>query len=239
MRSLNKKAVLCALAAVAALPLCAEDKGNVKKSRIELSLTAGPEWSHAKWFGPVRVVLTPQIAVWLERDDGRYAATLYVTEKSAKSSWGAVRRPEALPVWSHARGERYPDGLFMPTKTHPLPDALSGATPKPKKPGDRVSLSFPVPDSLPPGAYRLMVEINNSFDFNAAHPETRGNVNGQPSLVYAMPLEIGPAPARPDFVVGEPAGTGSPDGADGSIRPGTAGVDGALRILDEIKARHF
>lgn len=200
--------------------------------RIELSLTAGPEWSHVKWFGPARLVLTPQIAVWLEDDSGRFVADLFVTGKAGKSAWGKVRRPEALPVWSHARGRRYADGLFMPTRDEPLPDALSGPTPKAKKAGDEIRLSFALPAGAAPGS-RLLVEINSSFDFNAAFPERKGDVNGQPSLVYSAALG---APGA-DYAAAAVLGTGHPAGADGSVKPGSAGLDGALRIAERIRAR--
>ena len=198
---------------------------------LRLSLTPGGEWSHAKRFGPVKVTLTPQIAVWLKRADGSYVADLFVTEKAGKSAWGKVRRPEALPVWSHDRGVRYPDGLFMPTKADPLPDAVSGATPKPKKGGDRIELTLALPADLPAGDYLVAVEVNSSFDFNAAYPETKENVNGQPSVVYGVPFVWGASPAAGTAAL---LGTGHPAGADGAVRPGSAGLDSALRIVEEI-----
>lgn len=201
-------------------------------ARIELSLTAGPEWSHVKWFGPMRLVLTPQIAVWLEDASGRYLADLFVTEKAGKSTWGTVRRPESLPVWSHARGKKYADGLYMPTKEDPLPDAISGPTPKAKRMGEEIRLSFALPPSAGPGS-RLHVEVNASFDFNAAFPERKGNVNGQPSVVYSMKLGEPGAPEAQAALLG----SGHPAGADGRIVPAAAGLDGALRIVADLKAR--
>lgn len=201
-------------------------------ARVVLNLTAGSEWSHPKWFGPLRVNLAPQIAVWLEDSQGRYVADLFVTVKAGKSAWGKVRRPEALPAWSHDRGIRYSDGLFMPTKEAPLPDAVTGPTPKLRKAGDSAALSLPFPPGLSPGSYRLLVEVNSSFDFNSAYPETRGNVNGQPSLVYSISFVWG---NRPSF--GTPAilGTGHPAGTEGGVRTGTEGLDSALSILDSLE----
>ena len=39
------------------------------------------------------------------------------------------------------------------------------------------------------------------------------------------------------FVPAVLAGTGDPTGADGSIKAGTTGIDGALRIVDGLGAR--
>lgn len=230
---MKSRYALWAFAAVAAFAVVAEEPQARAPALVELSITPGREWSHVKWFGPLRLVLTPQLAVWLEDSEGRYLRDLFVTEKSAKSSWGSVRRPEALPVWSHARGRRYADGLFMPTKADPLSDAVSGATPKAGKAGERIDLAFPLPADLPAGPLRLMVEVNSSFDFNTAYPETKGNVNGQPSLVYAIRL----IPGGSSGAAAEPVGTGHPAGADGTVRPGTAGLDSALRIVAGMSAR--
>jgi hypothetical protein len=225
-------AALWAFAAFAAASVVAEAPAAASGARVELSIAPGPEWAHVKWFGPVRMVLTPQIAVWLEDSSGRYAADLYITEKAGKSAWGSVRRPEALPVWSHARGRRYADGLYMPTKDEPLPDAVSGPTPKPKKGDVEVLMTLTLPVEAGSGS-RLMVEVNSSFDFNAAYPERKGNVNGQPSIVYVV--EFGSAES--DYSSAAIIGTGHPAGADGAIVPGTAGLDSALRIVEKIRVR--
>jgi len=212
----------------------AQESRPVPGSRVELIFRSGSAWSHVKWFGPVRVTLTPQIAVWLEDTDGTYAGDLFVTEKSGKSTWGNVRRPEALPVWSHARGVRYSDGLFMPTKAAPLSDAVSGATPKAKKSGDSICIRFSLPSDLPAGAYRLMVEVNSSFDYNTAFPERKNDVNGQPSVVYAIPLTWDDSPSAGTAAI---LGTGDPAGSGGVIRPGVGGLDSALQIVENLAAR--
>lgn len=221
---------------LAVLVLSASAQGGAESAggTLRLSLTPGSAWSHAVRFGLVKVTLTPQIAVWLRRADGSYVADLFVTEKAGKSAWGKVRRPEALPVWSHERGVRYSDGLFMPTKAEPLPDSVSGATPKPKKSGDRIDLTLALPAGLPAGDYQVAVEVNSSFDFNAAYPETKDDVNGQPSLVYGVPLVWGPIPAAGPAAV---LGTGDPAGAGGAVRSGAAGLDSALRIVEGIEVR--
>ena len=75
----------------------------------------------------------PQIAVWIEDAQGRYLSTVYASSKIATQSWlaaGGNRRREALPHWCHSRGVQYADGLYLPTKSEPLADGISGATPR-------------------------------------------------------------------------------------------------------------
>ena len=43
---------------------------------------------------------------------------------------GGNRRKEALPYWCHRRGVVYDDGLYLPTKSQPLVDGMTGATPR-------------------------------------------------------------------------------------------------------------
>lgn len=88
-----------------------------------LDLVPGPAYHHALSILIFKVRLNPQIACWIESLDGKYLDTIYVTAKGANESWGpaapAAGRPEALPVWSHARKQQSPPA-----------DAVSGATPK-------------------------------------------------------------------------------------------------------------
>jgi hypothetical protein len=178
------------------------------------------------------------------REDGSYAGELIVTKKSAKSAWGSVRRPEALPVWSHSRGVRYDDGLFMPTKREPLTDSVTGATPKPKTAGTELRFDLNLPSKLPAGRYRILVELNNSFDYNDAYAENlppkdpkANGVNGQPSVVYASLLDLG---GTVDDGVAKPlafVGTGHPTGSDGAVRDGRDGLTSALSIVESISVR--
>lgn len=232
-------------AVIAPLSVRATPQAIPDGGRIELDLRAGSEWNHVKKFGVVSVTLTPQFAVWLEREDGTYAGELFVTRKSGKSAWGKVRRPEALPVWSHARGVRAPDGLFMPTKAAPLSDAVSGATPKGKGAGEDGHLDLKLPAGLPAGSYRILVELNSSFDYNDAYAEDlpkgdphENGVNGQPSVVYAAQLKLGGSAADGSATTLEFIGAGHPMGSDGTIRQGREGLTSALAIVESISVRN-
>src|SRR5215510_6477387 len=61
------------------------------------------------WLGKMKVFIfsvkkTPQMAAWIEDENGQYIATITVTSRSAQNSWRSAPkegRPEALPVWNH------------------------------------------------------------------------------------------------------------------------------------------
>jgi hypothetical protein len=207
---------------------------------IVVSVVPGPEYSHKVKFGLASMTITPQMAIWIETADGRFVDTIYVTEKSATAKWaaaGGARRPEALPLWSHARGVRADDGLYMPDKKGRLPDAISGATPT-----KAFSKTWKVPASLAPGSYRVRVELNSSFDWNEAYPDKLpkadprwSEVNGQPSVVHEATIQLG---RGAESVVLEPKGTGSLRGEDGKVTSGLLGLTTALELVEPIKAEY-
>ena len=202
--------------------------------KISVSISPGSSYSHTKWFGIIPVTLRPQIAVWIETGAGGYVDTIYVSKASGKNSFkGGARRPEALPVWAASRGIRAADGLYMPTSTQAIPDAISGATPS-----GSLTVDYVPQAPLPEGSYRVLVEINESYDYNRAYPDKlpasdphNSGVNGQPSLVYAADISLGGDAVQASLV---PIGTGSLNGEDGRISPGIDGLDSALSIVSKI-----
>jgi hypothetical protein len=151
----------------------------------------------------------PQVVIWLEDSAGNYIETLLVTESTArglfysgrtasnfKESDGEkadentpTRRVDALPYWSHKRNHQYEDGFYSPPPTEPMPDAISGATPK-------ANFYF---KSAPDGiddlkSFRIMVEVNVAFDENEFYSQydfledsvyhSGTGLLGQPSLIY-------------------------------------------------------
>lgn len=152
----------------------------------------------------------PQVAIWLEDSTGQYLETLLVTTSTARglfysgrsaSNFKAsdevktersdpTRRVDALPYWSHKRGHRYDDGFFSPPPEEPLPDGISGATPKSNflfKAGTESISRL--------NAFRIMVEVNVAFDENEYYSEYdfpedglyHGGTGllGQPSIIYS------------------------------------------------------
>jgi len=124
-------------------------------------------------------------------------------------------------------------------------DSVSQATPVADLP---FTVSWPIPAGLPTGNYVLWMEVAKEFDHNstysvAARPSPVGIAfgdfglpyQGQPSVVYAVPFEIGTS-----MTIAETstyAGYGDPDGFDGNVRPpdstitATVPGSGAARIL--------
>jgi hypothetical protein len=229
-----KKLFICVLAAAIGVAAIAEPS-------LRVSIRPGAAYESKAKFGLISITVIPQMAIWIETAEGKYVDTIYVTRKSATSSWssaGGARRPEALPIWSHARGVAAPDGLYMPDKAHRLPDSISGATP-----GTAFSKAWKVSASLAPGKYRIRVELNSSFDWNAAYPDKlpkadpRWNeVNGQPSIVWEAVIAIGGAAASSDLA---PVGTGALRGDNGAVTPGLAGITSAKDLAASIRAEYL
>jgi hypothetical protein len=207
---------------------------------VAVSVVPGPAYLHKVKFGLFSMTLTPQTAIWIETSDGRYVDTIYVTEKAATGKWsaaGGARRPETLPVWSHARGLAAPDGLYMPDKANRLPDAVSGATAK-----SAFTKTWQLPAGLVPGSYRIRVELNSSYDWNEAYPDKLpktdprwSEVNGQPSIVWECALELGDGATRASLA---PIGTGAIRGEDGALRSGLEGITSARDLAASIEAEY-
>jgi hypothetical protein len=214
--------------------------GAAAQGRLELRLVPGPAYSHTKWFGPAPIKLLPQTAFWIETADGRFVDSIYVTHRSAAADWrfaAGARRPEALPLWSHSRGLRAADGLFMPDAGRPLPDAISGATPE-----AAFSKTWAPPAGLAPGSYRIRAELNLAYDWNEAYPDKLPTsdprwsaANGQPSILWEAELVLGTATTSAELA---PVGSGSLDGSDGALRSGLEGMTSARRIAASITATY-
>jgi hypothetical protein len=188
-----------------------------RSPEFTLQLEPSPHYSYRSrqtimGFLPIRYTVQPQAAIWLETTDGRYIATLCITDRVEQQNRKLAPeecRPKALPVWSHT--------------DHASVDAVASATPKGAT-DHTVTLS----DPLAPGDYVIKLETNRSYDFNQAYPESNAIID-QPSLVYAAELRLdGRTPATAAFRV---IGTGSPTGSDGRIRPRTEGITTALELF--------
>lgn len=226
--------------------------------KLTVSVEPGEEWVHKFRVALVVGIETePQMAFWLESEDGRFVSTIYVTERTATQSWrgspgekrSEIERPYALPVWKKAHAgmgiapmsscsachNRHREGYEPPDEDADL-DAVSGATPP-----WGFTREWPVPEKLEPGTYVVKAEINQSKDNNDAYPEDAkpGDDNysggkmgsGQPSLIYAGTLEIG---VEHSTVRLEPVGHGHPAGADGSMNPDLSTLTTASKIVASI-----
>jgi len=208
---------------------------------ISIDIKAGKHYS-----GPGAVILgvtttgIPQMAVWLEDKEGNYLETLYVTKKASDSSYiqslfsgEEVRRPEALPHWSYARGIKSGDGLMMPSLSNPIADAITGATP--------VS-SFELRTNTQANNDELVVkfEINRSFDFNEvyhvnAFPDdliySGTGSSAQPSLIYATTINL--QDEQPYYFM-RLLGRGHHSGKNGKIYKDLTGITTAKEMVSRV-----
>lgn len=196
---------------------------------VTMIINPGAEWIHTM---PVMPLITlhnrPQIAAWLENEDGSYIKTVFVTKKTATGKWSKApwestpTRPSALPVWSNRKT----------VESDAMIDLVTSATPK----GNIVQ-------SLPQlsGRVVLFVEVNHSTDFNNAYPVTakEGSPNysggkmgsGQPSLIYRAEIDPINLNKKCTLVL---VGRGAADGRDGRIYTDMDGITTAKEIVTYI-----
>jgi len=212
LAALSLATVLVAtLASCVGVPAKTTEKGP----RFTLALKPGASYkTETIWF-LFKLPIYPQVAVWVETPEGRYLDTLYVTAKGERENWiGAPKkgRPEALPVWRHARTSRV--------------DGVSAAT----SPGPTLR-AFDLAARLPAGDYIVKLETNRSYDYNDIFTSANSGVSGQPSLIYTAAIAIGGARTEARF---EPMGTGSVDGSKGDVRAGLDGITTALDLFSSM-----
>ncbi|KJD31924.1 hypothetical protein PK35_12305 [Tamlana nanhaiensis] len=185
----------------------------------------------------------PLLAIWAEDSLGNYIETLYVSKVIATSNYSKekepeiIRRPEALPYWSHKRGIKASDGLFVPLGDAPDLDAVSGATP---------TSNFIVKSKASIRDYgnvRVLMEINQSFDWNEYYSQNRfpddkvysGNgYVGQPSLVYAASIDATSLTGEANYKIMEVIGHGHHSGQNGQLYPDVSNITSAKHIAERV-----
>jgi hypothetical protein len=182
---------------------------------------------------------TPQMAFWVEDMAGNYIETLYVTGKIASSNFRSSdisdaevrRRPESLPFWSHKRGIKDTDGLMVPKENNTDLDGVTSATP-----GGHYDIHTTAQLNKP--FFRVLLEINRSYDFNNYyHPQrypddpvySGSGSSGQPSVIYATTISSSTAGQVQLF---EAIGHGHHSGENGILYTDMAGIDSAFELLD-------
>lgn len=224
-----KKNAILILSVLLALPLLSckgKEPDPLLTNVLNIELKVGSEYERR----------TPQVAIWIEDLEGNYIDTLYVSYRGAKSKWrggSSIRRPEALPVWSHKRGVKVEDGLYMPSQKMPLADSMTGASPK-----SSFIKQYPLGGKLTGKEYIIKVEINTSFDYNEFYkdnlpeesPYYNTGASGQPSLIYSSLVKIDSAGKTKLTLEGH----GHPTGLDGSISTELKGITTAYQLIEEI-----
>jgi len=178
-----------------------------------------------------------QIAIWLTDEKGAFVDTIYVTRKVGKKGlgnrggslddkWGGSRL-STLPVWAHSRGINYGNSNFFPTKSKPLPDAISSATPK----AGEFIWSWSPKDVLKHGKYDYYIEVNKSFDENENHDYSW--YRGQPSVVWQGSILIGDEIDKSEAKI---IGHGHVAGEDGQIHPDITTLTTSLKLIEKVTA---
>ena len=193
----------------------------------------------------------PLIAVWIEDSLDNYLQTIYISKtigsgtyrmaKQAGNKWvsGKLRRPEALPRWSHQRGIKAEDGLFVPLYNSIDLDGVSGATP-----GNNFIISTGTDISLP-SHFKIYFEINESFDWNEYYSKNSfpddtiysgsGNV-GQPALVYSTEISTDKLDEQKYYLM-KIVGHSHYSGGNGKIYTNLDSITTALDIVDRLLVR--
>jgi hypothetical protein len=198
---------------------CSAGRKNVPQNisnTMELSVEPGEYWKGKKKILFFTLDRMPQMAAWMENNQGMYISTLTVTNKGSKNSWISAPkegRPEALPVWNH----KIKNNISQI-------DSVSSATSK-----GVVDVKIDNSSFENGQEYNVYLEINHSFDFNETWPEKEKDVNGQPSLIYQARFIAG-IPGKTKLI---PIGHGSVDGSNGDIVKNLEGITTALSIIKE------
>ena len=147
---------------------------------------------------------------------------------------GEIQRPAALPYWSHKRGIKNKNGLFLPTPTNPVPDAYTGPTP-----GQNFVLHTKLDE---PGLtkFNILFEVNQTWDWNEywtnnKYPEDEEyKTSCQPALVYSISIDLDRPEAK---YVMEAIGRSHHSGATGELFSDLETLTTALHIAAEIVVR--
>jgi hypothetical protein len=203
-------------------------------TEITIEFTRGKAFNH------------PLMAVWVEDEKGNFVQTLYVAESIGKGvfqhgdnssgKWipGEIRRPAALPYWAHRRGIKASDGLYIPKRENPIPDAYTGPTP---------IGNFVLNTSLDKNKlqkFTVYFEINQTWDWNeywtnSKYPEDEDyKTSCQPSLVYKADFNADSPQKEYQMKV---VGHGHYSGKTGELFTDLSTITTALQIAGEIKVR--
>lgn len=215
---------------------CEKDELDYSKGDLKISIETGAEWLHDfPLFLGIKKKNPPTFAIWLEDTSGNYLKTIFATYKIATEGWIANsgnRRKESLPHWCYQRNVIYDDGLLLPTEEEPLPDGITGETPKENN-EIQISLNdFSIP-------IVIKAEFNHSIDFNDYFPKNaeEGDDNysggemgsGQPALIYADTIYSSQTIVNLKLI-----GRSSSDGSDGNIYTDLEKITTASSIIENI-----
>ncbi len=188
----------------------------------------------------------PLMAFWIEDTKGNYIQTLYVAKSIAKGyfrhgdassgRWepGPVRRPAALPYWGHKRGVKADDGYYIPTVDNPMPDAVTGATPK-----NNFRIISKIKKDIPE-KFNILMEINQSWNWNHywhndKYPDDEHyKTSSQPAVVYMATIDVNNTEKEYNM---RPIGHSHWSGKSGNLFEDLSTLTTALEIADSVKIK--
>jgi hypothetical protein len=219
----------------------AKETGVIKEELVSNASGAGVplavEFEKGKSFNH------PTFVIWLEDTSGHFLQTLFVTKSYGSGTFtygsvfeghwapGQVRRPAALPYWSHRAGARLGMPRYIPGADQPVPDALTGATPK----GDFLLKTRGEKEN--PQQVKILLEINQTWDWNSywtnnKYPgDNEYKTSCQPAVVYAAVIDLS---KQGEMYTMLPVGRSSHNGADGNLYTDLETLTSALQIAEKI-----
>jgi hypothetical protein len=228
--------------------------------KLSLTVKQGKHYVFTFKAWETEITTEPQMAFWLEDEEGSSVRTIYVTFKYATQDWFAppgvdreeIRRPSSLPIWTRRHTKRGAGNEELCKACHERHNVKGGST-TPEPPLDAVTAATPkwgftrewaVPTKLEPGKYTVLAEINNAMDANETYwvpsadrppdedDKNYGGTSGQPSILWSGVLEVGEGPTSVSLMK---VGHGHPAGRDGSIGADLSLLTTALEIVDSIR----
>jgi hypothetical protein len=180
----------------------------------------------------LEIHVAPQLVIWSEDQHGHFLETFFITRKMGQQRWGQDTDPtqilywEALPYWVFKRHER---GYAYPTREHPIPDAVTGATPSTDF---RISTCCHTEQTY----IQVFLEVNMSLDFNEVYSVTAqaetadyNKRSGQPALIYRAEVDL----EQPGRYAMHLIGHAHPAGANGDLFTDLSGVTTALQMIEQ------
>lgn len=180
----------------------------------------------------------PSFVIWEEDVSGEFVKTIYLTKSYATgffnqgaltdSTWkaepGKSIQAAALPYWTHKKG-LINGKVLIPTPDNMYVDAFTSATPK---------SSFTLNTAVKNSTSRLMVELNQPWDFNKYWTNAKlknewYKHSAQPSLIYSVEIH-----GKGEYYL-NPIGHGSATGEDGNLQTNLSTLTTAKDIFKEIK----
>ncbi len=203
---------------------------NNSKVKAIIAVIPGQNWSQPFSTSSFSGKTIPQMVIWVEKPDGTFLDTLWITRKFGTQQWAGkwpgkadeiTFRKDSLPYWMHKRAAA---GFPSPTLRTPLPDSVTAATPA-------SGLTFETSIPALGGEVDVLLEVNNSFDGNATYPvetpDPEALYNGQPALVFRARVNTG----RPGRYKMELLGHSSWNGENGELATDLKGITTAAGIV--------